>query len=211
MQLFLRIFLLCLLFFALLGGCAGVRAQREDTHASSDSKQSNAVVAKPVRTADQVLTDDPIALLAVRRTPETTIASASVDGNTTGNWTLDEAGSKAEGIAVLQQQIKDKQKRIALLMRLFVDDEKAFLVEPASADRDAAVVERRRYEQDELRWEAAELGKLKIRLEELQKKNVRALEIAFHSRLAAGPVHKLVLAGPGRPEGRGIQQPSGSS
>jgi hypothetical protein len=168
MQLFLRIFLLCLLFFALLGGCAGVHAQNQGV--SGDSKQNSKVVAKPVRKADQVLTDDPIALLAVRPIPVTTVASAAMDGNTTGNWALDEAGRRAKEVATLQQQIKDKQKRIALLMRLFVDDEKAFLIDPGNANGDAAVAERRRYEQDELRWETAELGKLKMKLEELQEK-----------------------------------------
>lgn len=64
MQLFLRIFLLCLLFFALLGGCAAVRAQSGYARASSDSKQSKELVAKAARETDQVLTDDPIALLA---------------------------------------------------------------------------------------------------------------------------------------------------
>jgi hypothetical protein len=168
MQLFLRIFLLCLLFFALLGGCAGVRAQNQDTRASSDSKPSSAVVAKPVRRAEQVLTDDPIALLAVRRTPAAAMAAGAADGKRNSDWTLGEAGRKTEEIATLQQQIKDKQKRIALLMRLFVDDEKAFVVDPANANADSAAAERRRYEQDELRWEAAEVGKLKSRLADLQ-------------------------------------------
>jgi hypothetical protein len=166
MQLFLRIFLLCLLFFALLGGCAGARAQSQDRATSSDSKQTNVVVAKPVRKADQVLTDDSIALLAVRRTAA--VASTAVDGKSNSSWALDEAGRKEEEIATLQQQIKDKQKRITLLLRLFVDDEKAFVMNPAGGNTDPVVAERRRYEQDELRWETAELWKLRARLVELQ-------------------------------------------
>jgi uncharacterized protein (DUF1778 family) len=169
MQLFLRIFLLCLLFFALLGGCAGVRAQNPDTRTSSDSKPSSATVTKPVRKTEQVVTDDSIALLAVRRTPATAVVSAAADGKTNSDWALDEAGRKAEEIATLQQQIKDKQKRIALLMRLFVDDEKAFVVDPANGNADPVVAERRRYEQDELRWETAEVWKLKTRLGKLQE------------------------------------------
>jgi hypothetical protein len=168
MQLFLRIFLLCLLFFALLGGCAGVRAQSADTRASSDPKQGSATVTKPVRKTEQVVTDDSIALLAVRRTPATAVASAAADGKTNSDWALDEAEKKTEETA-LQQQIKDKQKRIALLMRLFVDDEKAFVVDPANGNADPVVAERRRYEQDELRWETAEVGKLKARLGKLQE------------------------------------------
>lgn len=168
MQLSLRVFLLYLLFFALLGGCASVRAQSQDAATSGDSKQTSVVVAKPVRKPDQVITDDSIALLAARRTPATTVASTAVDGKSNSSWALDEAGRKAEEIAALQQQIKDKQKRIALLMRLFVDDEKEFLMNPADGNTDPVVAERRRYEQDELRWETAELAKLKAKLVELQ-------------------------------------------
>ncbi|HUN60515.1 MAG TPA: hypothetical protein VMU53_00915 [Candidatus Sulfotelmatobacter sp.] len=169
MQLFLRIFLLCLLFFALLGGCAGARAQSQAPAANANSKPSSAVVEKPVRKSDQRLTDDSIALLAVHHTPAATVASAPADGKSKDGWALDEAGRKAEEIATLEQQIKDKQKRVALLMRLFVDDEKAFLLDPASANADPVVADRRRYEQDELRWETAELGKLKTRLAECRR------------------------------------------
>jgi hypothetical protein len=164
MQLFLRIFLLCLLFFALLGGCGRVHAQSQDTATASDSKQASVVVEKPVRKPDQVLTNDSIALLAVSRTAAATVASAAVDTKSGGKLTLNESERKEEEIATLEQQIKDKQKRIALLMRLFVDDEKAFLIDPGNANADPAVAERRRYEQDELRWETAELGKLRARL-----------------------------------------------
>lgn len=169
MQLFLRIFLLCLLFFALLGGCARVHAQSRDAATSSDSRQTSVVVAKPVRKPDQVLTDDSIALLAVRRKPATTVASAAIDGKTSSNLAFDEAGRKTEEIAAVQQQIKDKQRRIALLMRLFVDDEKAFLMDPAGGNTDRVAAERRRYEQDELRWETAELEKLKTKLAQSQE------------------------------------------
>jgi hypothetical protein len=74
---------------------------------------------------------------------------------------------KAAEIVSIEQQIKDKQKRIVLLMRLFVEDERAFVNEPANVKVETAVAERRRYEQDELHWETAELARLKARLREL--------------------------------------------
>jgi hypothetical protein len=52
-------------------------------------------------------------------------------------------------------------------MRLFVDDERAFLNDPENAPVNGAAAERRQYEQDELRWETAELAKMKARLREI--------------------------------------------
>jgi hypothetical protein len=163
MQLFLRIFLLCLLFFALLGGCARVHAQSPTAAANSGGKQTSVMVEKPVRKTDQVVTDDSIALLAVRRGPAATaepVAPLATEKKTESSVAGNDGERKTEEIAALQQQIKDKQKRIAFLLRLFVDDEKAFLVDPSNANTDPVATERRQYEQDELRWETAELGKL---------------------------------------------------
>lgn len=166
MQLFLRIFLLCLLFFVLLGGCAGVRAQTQDPSSSASANGTKSVVVpKPVRKPDRVTTDDSIALLAVRRTPGT-VAPARLESGGVGSA----EAQRAPEIAELQQQIKDKQKRIALLMRLFVEDERQFVIDPGNVTADPAAAERRKYEQDELRWETAELAKLKARLEELPGK-----------------------------------------
>ena len=54
-------------------------------------------------------------------------------------------------------------------MKLFVDDEKEFLKRGGAAEADPVVRERRRYEQDELRWEAAEAAKLQVQLEQLKR------------------------------------------
>ena len=70
-------------------------------------------------------------------------------------------------IASLEKQIQEKQKRITLLMKLFVDDEKEFLKNSGAAEMNPVAQERRRYEQDELRWETAELAKMRGRLEAL--------------------------------------------
>jgi hypothetical protein len=48
-----------------------------------------------------------------------------------------------------------------------VNDEQAFLRDPGNTKADPVAVERRQYEQDELRWETAELAKLKARWEVL--------------------------------------------
>jgi hypothetical protein len=81
--------------------------------------------------------------------------------------TAEDTTKKVEEIALVEQQIRDKQRKIAFLMRLFVDDERRFLSDPGNASVDPAVAERRRYEQDELRWETAELAKLKARRTEM--------------------------------------------
>jgi hypothetical protein len=72
-----------------------------------------------------------------------------------------ETACKAAEIASVEQQIKDKQKRIVLLLRLFVEDERGFVNDPSNVNVDSTVAERRRYEQDELHWETAELARLK--------------------------------------------------
>jgi len=126
--------------------------------AQAGQNRNMTTVPKPTRKPDQVITNDPIALLAVRRAEPVTAAPTA------------EAAQEdpAAAIADLTKQIRDKQERIILLMWLFVADEKAFLVNPWNQQVDEAVKKRRQYEQDELLWETAELAKLKERLEELK-------------------------------------------
>ena len=73
---------------------------------------------------------------------------------------------QAEMVAV-EQQIKDKQKKVEFLMHMFVADERAFLIDPSgpAADQDAAA--KRRFEQDELHKETAEIAALRARLEQM--------------------------------------------
>ena len=75
---------------------------------------------------------------------------------------------RAAEMASLEKQIQDKQKRIVLLMRLFVNDERPFLNDPGNPKGDEASQERRKYEQDELLWETSQLAKLKAGLNELK-------------------------------------------
>jgi len=163
-------FLWCLV---LLNVPVGLRAQNPDNAEKvvQSASTSVPVVSKPVRKPDQVITNDTIGLLAVRRAPRvmpvpvTETTPPKDDGAAT-----DAAARKAAEVASLEKRIRDKQKRIALLMKLFVNDEKEFLKYGGAAEADPEAQDRRRYEQDELRWETAELAKLQVRLEELTAK-----------------------------------------
>ena len=128
----------------------------------------------PVRKTDWVRTDDPIALLAGGDTED--FKGAPLIGGTAlpekakaiSAPVRGEAAKKNEEIAAVENQIVEKQKRIALLMRLFVNDEPAFLIDPTNKDVDAAVRERRKYEQDELLFESAEIARLRAKAETLK-------------------------------------------
>jgi hypothetical protein len=79
----------------------------------------------------------------------------------------DPAQRKAE-IAALEKEIRDRKRKVELLMRLFVTDEKAFLLNPTNPNEDAATREQRRYEQDELHYETAQVARLQARLDALK-------------------------------------------
>lgn len=157
----------------LLSVPAGLRAQNPDNAVKLVQPASaSVVVSKPVRKPDQVITNDTIGLLAVRRAPR--VMPAPVVETTAPKMdgaAMDAEAWKAAEIASLERQIRDKQKRITLLMKLFVNDEKEFLKYGGAAEADPVVQERRRYEQDELRWEAAEVAKLQLSLEERKSEN----------------------------------------
>jgi hypothetical protein len=138
--------------------CSPYPLSCQESPAGAKEATSANVVSKPTRKPDQVTTTDPIALLAIRSNSATPTSGASNDA---GNSQTSETARKAAQIASVEQQIKDKQKRIVLLLRLFVEDERAFVIDPANVNVDPAVAERRRYEQDELHWETAELARLK--------------------------------------------------
>jgi len=152
---------------------AGLPAQSPDKTTSDghDGAQTAAVV-KPVRKPDQVITNDSIALLAVRRAPRIVPVPAAVEpqGTADSSAARDAAARLAAEITALEKQVQEKQKRITLLIRLFVNDEREFLRNPGAA-ADPVVQERRRYEQDELRWETAEVARLQAKLEELKAGN----------------------------------------
>ncbi|HTZ31553.1 MAG TPA: hypothetical protein VMH31_03800 [Methylomirabilota bacterium] len=151
-----------------------VAAQAPDNAAVVQGPSAIAAVPKPVRKSDQVITNDTIGLLAVRRAPRVLPASPvppATPAVAEENAKADAAARKAAEIAALEKQIQEKQKRIALLMKLFVDDEREFLKYGGAAEANPVAQERRRYEQDELRWETAELAKMKAGLELVRAEN----------------------------------------
>jgi hypothetical protein len=148
-------------------GCVAVSARCQQVPASSSQNPTIVDVPKPVRKADQVVTNDPIALLAVRHESNERIADAGTNAGAPDALRAEEKARKVGEIASLEQQIREKTKRITLLLRLFVDDERTFLHDPANAQVAGPAAERRQYEQDELKWETAELAKLEGRLREI--------------------------------------------
>jgi len=78
-----------------------------------------------------------------------------------------DAAAKTAEIIALQKQIKDKQKHIELLMRLFATDERRFLLSPTDAQEDPATQARIRAEQEELRAESTACSRLQSRLDVL--------------------------------------------
>ena len=165
----------CFPVVVVLSVAGGAWAQSPDAAVGAAQNTTN-TVPKPARKPDQVITNDSIALLAGRRAAPMIVAPEAEAAKKDEAAAADEAAKKAAEIASVEKQIKDKQKRITLLMRLFVDDEQTFLRDPGNTQGDPAAVERRQYEQDELRWETAELAKLKARWEELRKSHTGAAE-----------------------------------
>jgi hypothetical protein len=162
----------CFPVVVMLCAAPGLRAQGPEaaaagTGAAAQNNTTTNVVPKPARKPDQVITNDSIALLAVRRAAPAIVPPSAETAKKDEAAAADEAAKRAAEIALVEKQIKDKQKRITLLMRLFVNDEQAFLRDPGNTKADPVAVERRQYEQDELRWETAELAKLKARWEVL--------------------------------------------
>jgi hypothetical protein len=98
---------------------------------------------------------------------ERTATVADAAGGKESSATAEDADKKAAQIAALEKQIQDKQKKILLLMRLFVTDEQEFLRNPGDSQVDREIKERRQSEQEELHAETAGLAQLKAKLNEL--------------------------------------------
>jgi hypothetical protein len=119
------------------------------------------------------LTDDDIALLAPRPgantvgTPKTDAATEPA-AKESATATQEPEKRKAE-IAALEQQIKEKQRKIQLLMRMFVIDEEAFLKDPTGQSEEEEARAKRRYEQEELLQEGKEIARLRARLEQIAR------------------------------------------
>jgi hypothetical protein len=151
------------------------RAQDSGIAVSDVKIQDTAAPQKPVWKPAQVASNDSLVLLAAKHAPATpeTFSAAPPPALPASGTSLPEDAAAAETtrkaaeISLLQKQILDKTKRITLLMRLFVEDERSFLNDPSNPQVDEAGRDRRKYAQDELLWETAELARLKTRLNQI--------------------------------------------
>jgi len=161
---------------ALILGCAlcvpGIcRAQNKTKTQDVEATQtSTGMKGTPVKKAP-VLTDDDIGLLVARQ-PASSTDAAKADPAAKDSPAIpqDPEQRKAE-IAALEQQIKEKQSKMHLLMQMFVIDEEAFLKDPTGGLENDDARAKRRFEQDELLREGKELGQLRARLDLLQSLN----------------------------------------
>jgi hypothetical protein len=116
------------------------------------------------------LTDDDIALLAPRPAANPAVTSkeeAAVEPATKASAEAPQDPDKRQmEIAALAQQIKEKQLKIGLLMRMFVLDEQAFLKDPSGQSEEEEARAKRRFEQEELLQEGKEIARLRARLEQ---------------------------------------------
>lgn len=172
----------------LIGG-APASAQSQPAPTPAVETQTASAPQKPVHKSHVVATDDTVVLLGVHRAPKapdsakpspavmpkptpnpvasdaTTISPAVAIPD--ANASASDTEKQAAEIASLQKQIQDKTKRITFLMRLFVTDERAFLNDPSNSQVDPDTQERRKYSQDELLYETAELARLQSLLNQL--------------------------------------------
>ncbi len=166
MPLSLRVYAAVLLGILSLSGVC--RAQNKNKPPDvQPSSIAGEVHGTPVKKTP-ALTDDDIALLAPRpaanpaETPKTDAAAESAAREPAAD-PQDPEKRKAE-IAALEQQIKEKQLKIQLLMRMFVLDEEAFLKDPSGQSEEEEARAKRRFEQEELLQEGKEVARLRARL-----------------------------------------------
>ena len=144
------------------------RTQRPDDTSKRAADGAGGTMVKKA----PVVTDDDIAKLTVRKrsaAPETLVAKSNVGaGVDVFSAAADPEKAQAE-LAALRQQLKDKQKQLELLMNMFVTDEQMFIRNPNGQSGEDDAQMKRRFEQEELRQEAAEIAKLRTRVESMTK------------------------------------------
>lgn len=139
---------------------------------AQDSSSSGTVPQKPRQAT--VITNDNIKL-PVQPAPRPASSPAPQPASlvvTTPPPAAD-AAAKTSEIVALQKQIKEKQKRIELLMHLFATDERLFLQSPTDSQGDPTTQNRIRLEQEEIRAESAACARLQTRLDALTSGNPR--------------------------------------
>ncbi len=159
--------------FAMISVCSlsvpGVcRAQNKSkTQDIEASQTSTGMKGTPVKKAP-VLTDDDIGLLVAHQPAgSANAAKAEPAAKESAAIPQDPEQRKAE-IASLEQQIKEKQSKLHLLMQMFVIDEQAFFRDTTGGLENEDARAKRRFEQDEMLREGKELGQLRARLDLLQ-------------------------------------------
>lgn len=169
MALSLRVFTTILLGVLSMPGVCRAQSKNKPPD-GQPSSIAGEVHGTPVKKTP-ALTDDDIALLAPRaaanpaETPKAETA-AELGARESAATPQDPEKRQAE-IAALEQQIKEKQLKIELLMRMFVLDEEAFLKDPSGQSEDEEARAKRRFEQDELLQEGKEIARLRARLEQI--------------------------------------------
>jgi hypothetical protein len=163
----LRVF--AAIFLGVLSLPGGSRAQIKNNppdvkQSRTPSKTGGTLVKKP-----PVITNDDISLLAARppgKSAETPKAEADMDpaARESAGVPQDPEERKTEMLA-LEHQIKEKQRRIELLMRMFVLDEQAFLTDPSGQSEDEEVRAKRKFEQEELLQQGKDIARLRTRLD----------------------------------------------
>ena len=160
-----------MIVLGMLGLPAVCRAQNKDKPRNvQTSSIAGEVHGTPIKKTP-ALTDDDIALLALRpaaKLPEASRTDSAAKTSTIepGEAAQDPEKVRAE-IATLEQQIKDKQRKIQLLMRMFVIDEQAFLKDPSGQSEEQEARAKRRYEQEELLQQGKDIARLRARLEQI--------------------------------------------
>lgn len=152
------------IFFVLLPPAS--LAQDNSSASSSTSTNTSAAPQKQLPHQVIVITNDNIHLPIVPRAPRPAAPPApqpSPQAQTVPPAPVEDPAQTAE-IVSLQKQIKEKQKRIELLMHLFATDERGFMKSPTDAPDNTAEQARVRSEQEELRAETAACARLQARL-----------------------------------------------
>jgi len=156
----------------LLGTLSMPGACRAHSNTQSPDAQPSQIVGQvrgtPVKKTP-LPTDDSIALLAPRTAanPAESLKRGTAAGpaaKESAELPQDPEKRKAE-MAALEQQIKEQQRKIQLLMRMFVLDEQAFLKDPSGESEKDEVRAKRRFEQEELLQEGKEVALLRARLD----------------------------------------------
>lgn len=141
-------------------------AQAQDT-----SQPTGTSSQKPATRQVTVVTNDNIKLQAVQPGPRTAAPAAPQPVSLIVKMPIvpsEDAAAKTSEIIALQKQIKEKQKRVELLIRLFASDERRFLQSSTDVQEDPAVQTRIRAEQEELRVESTACARLQARLDALR-------------------------------------------